>query len=247
LGGVDEVTVTYVLLDTNVTAAYYLPRSLASKRAAERIAILFDSVRAGGSTHFFYIPNFCIAETFSVFMKHAFGHWNRQVKKGTIDKRVYNSLVQQFESDIHNGKFLYQYELSRYHVLATNLVAPIDHHYQHTRGRKRQHVPMGTFDHLIVAMGVHLVHIHGSDNVVVVSADDRLTRILDLCRRGIPANTVRKLKLEIARRVTGRPFSPDLFPRALNPKSATKAELATVFGTWPLAILKKPAAYRWVR
>jgi len=25
---------------------------------------------------FFYIQNFCVAEVFSVFMKHSFGSWN---------------------------------------------------------------------------------------------------------------------------------------------------------------------------
>lgn len=236
----------YVLLDANVTAAYYLPRSLASKKAAERIRVLFDSVRTGGSAHFLYIPNFCIAETFNVFMKHAFGHWNRQVTLGTIDKRVYRSLVTQFEADIHNGKCLYQYELSRYHILATNLVAPLDHHYQRTRGKKR-HVPMGTFDHLIVAMGIHLVHIHGPGNVVVVSADDRLTSVLSLCRRGISAKVQKRLRLEIAERVTGKPFSPSLFPLGVNLKRAKGAELQAAFGGWPLPVVGRVSAYRWTK
>ena len=49
----------YVLLDANVTAGYYLTRSLRSKFATERIANIFDSVRTGESDLFFYIPNFC--------------------------------------------------------------------------------------------------------------------------------------------------------------------------------------------
>ena len=77
----------YVLLDANVTAGYYLPRSLNSVKAQQRIEILFDSVRSRQADHFFYLPNFCVAEVFSVFMKHSFGTWNKQVKKGTIDTR----------------------------------------------------------------------------------------------------------------------------------------------------------------
>jgi hypothetical protein len=94
--------------------------------------VIFDSTRSHASSPVLYIPNFCIAEVFSVFAKHAFGKWNRHVKKkkGTIDKRVYKSLVRQFGSDIHNGAFLNQYELSRYHILGIDLVAPVDHHYQ---------------------------------------------------------------------------------------------------------------------
>src|SRR5690625_5821185 len=71
----------YLLLDANVTAGYYLPRSLNSKKAKDRIANIFDSARSGRSDFFFYLPNFCVAEVFSVFMKHSFGAWNSHVKK----------------------------------------------------------------------------------------------------------------------------------------------------------------------
>lgn len=238
----------YILLDANVTAGYYLPRSLNSKRAATRIENLIDSVRSGEKDHFFYIPNFCIVEALGVFMKHAYGRWNPHLKgKKTIDKRVYEGLVAQFEKDIHHGRFLYHYELSRYHILGVNLVAPVDHYFQVSRGKRRRHAPMGAFDHLIISMGIELVRIHGADNVVLVSADDRLCAVLDKCCGGIKANTIRRLKLNIAERVTGKKFSPTLFPRGLNLKSATKAELAAVFGTWPLAVGNVPKTYRWLR
>lgn len=237
----------YLLLDTNVVAGYYLPRSLDSKRARERIGIILDSIRSGASSHFLYMPNFCIAETFSVFMKHAFGRWNRHVKKagGKIDARVYESLVDQFVQDIHNGKFIYQYELSRYHILGINLVAPIDHHYQITRGKKN-HKPMGTFDHLIVSMGIHLAHIHGSENVVIVTADSRLADTLAKCKSGLKPAVVRKLKLKIAEDVTGREFGPSLFPKHVNLKDASIDELRAVFGEWPLPMAKMPKVYRWL-
>jgi len=237
----------YLLLDANVTAGYYLPRSLRSSRAQKRIENIFDSVRSGASEHFFYIPNFCVAEVFSVFMKYAFGSWNRHVaRKGTIDKRVYNSLVRQFKKDIHNGRFLYHYELARYHVLGINLVAPIDHHYQFNR-RRKDILPMGTFDHLIISMGIHLAHIHGSEKVAIISTDDRLTDILTKCKTSISARTLKKLKLDIAEEVTGKPFSSRLFPKHVNLKTATNAQLVQLFGCWPLAVPSKSRAYRWLR
>lgn len=235
----------YLLLDANVTAGYYLPRSLRAKKARDRIENIFDSIRSSKREDFLYMPNICIAEVFSVFMKHSFGSWNRQVK-GTIDTRVYNSLVQQFQTDIHSGKFIYHLELNRYHILGINLVAPIDHYYKISRGKK--HVaPMGTFDHLIISMGIHLAHIHGSDNVCVISADDRLTDILAKCKSRIPVDTVRKLKLSIAEEVTGKPFGPDIFPCYLNLKNCTKNELVNVFGNWPLEVGNVPDVYRWTR
>ena len=238
----------YLLLDANVAAGYYLPRSLDSRRARSRIQMILDSTRSQASTNVLYIPNFCIAEVFSVFAKHAFGKWNRHVKKkkGTIDKRVYRSLVRQFGSDIHNGAFLNQYELSRYHILGIDLVAPVDHHYQISRGTKRNHSPAGTFDHLIISMGIQLAHLHGPTNVAIVTADRRIGRILDRCRNGIPARVVQKLKLDRAHEVTGRPFSPSIFPQCLELSTCRNADLAALLGPWPLPIGDQlPDVYRW--
>ena len=237
----------YLLIDSNVTAGYYLPRSLNSKRARERITTIFDSVRSGETDHFLYIPNFCIAEVFGVFAKHSFAGWNSQVKKkGTIDTRVYGSLKKQFAEDIHNGRFLYPYKLSRYHILGIDLIAPVDHYFQVTRGKKR-HVPMGTFDHLIISMGIQLAHIHGTENSVIVTADSRLSDILERCRKGLRARTIRKLKLEVAEQVTGRAFAPEIFPQCLNLKTATKSELSRVLGVWPLPTKSIKGVYRWLQ
>jgi hypothetical protein len=255
--------VTYILLDSNVTAGYYLSRSLKSLNARTRIENIFDSARSGESDFFFYLPNFCVAEVFSVFMKYTFGAWNKHVRSaGTIDTRIYNSLVKQFESDIHNGKFIYHYELSRYHVLGINLVAPVDHYFQIsrkrlTKGRKKKKKkkkrirpninPMGTFDHLIISMGVHLAHIHGRDNVLVVSADGRLTTILKKCNDGLTAATAKKLKLDQAESLTGKKFAPSSFPRGINLTTATTAELNDAFLTWPLPVGRLPTVYRHTR
>jgi hypothetical protein len=239
----------YILLDSNVTAGYYLPRSLDSSKARERIRNIFDSVRSGNAPMFFYLPNFCVAEVFSVFMKHSFGAWNAHVtKKGkTLDKRVYKSLVEQFQRDIHNGRFIYHYELSRYHILGINLVAPVDHYYKFKRSKKRV-APMGTFDHLIVSMGIHLVHIHGKPNVVLLTTDDRISNILGRCNQGLPAATARRLKLQRAEELTGKPFTPDTFPRCVNLKNATQNELISIFGSWPLPEAALPdRVYRYTK
>jgi len=237
----------YFLLDSNVVAGYYLPKSLNSKKARKRIELILNFIREDKKDNFLYIPNFCVAEVFSVFMKYTYSAWNRHVKtKGTIDARIYNSLVNQFQSDIHNGKFFYHLELTRYHVLGINLVAPIDHYYQISRktDKKKRIVPMGTFDHLIISMGINLAHIHGPDNVCIISADDRLTNILDKCKSGISKQTIKKLKLQIAEEVTGKPFGPKLFPHHLNLKTATTTDLNKIFGEWPLPVKKVPKVYR---
>lgn len=227
----------YVVLDTNLVVGYYLPRALNHKRARARARMLIDSIRTGQSRHFLYIPNIVIAETFSIFAKYSFGKNNRQVIKngGAIDTRVYQSLCSQFKKDIHNGRVFYQLELNRYHVLGIDLVAPIDHYFKIQKKNKRFH-PAGTFDQLIVSMGIHLSHVHGVNNVVLATADTRLTQLVRKCRSDIPSQTVQRLKLDKANDVAGKSFSQELFPEATHLGNARISDLRRIFTKWPLSI-----------
>lgn len=245
---VDE-ELKYLLFDTNVVAAYYLPHSHKSQKLRERTKSIFDAKRSGGEDLFFYLPNFCVAEVFSVFMKHSFSSWNRHVKS-TIDTRIYKRLVGQFQADIHNANLIYHYELSRYHVLGVNLVAPVDHYFQfsrHVGGKKKNLSPMGTYDHMIISMGIQLTKIHGQGNVGIISGDDRLINILKKCRAKIPDSTIKKLRLDQCESITGIPFRPEVFPVPLNLKDATTGELGKFFGRWPLQIGQVPKHYRYVK
>lgn len=238
----------YFLIDANIAAAYYLPRSQSSVKTRQRTEMIIDYIRSHRDEHFIYIPNICIAETVSVFIKYSFGKWNRHVKtKGTIDKRVYSKIVKAFQKDIHNAKFMYHYELDRYHVLGINLVAPIDHYFQISRKKKNNTNPMKTFDHLVISMGINLVRIHGKDNVCILTADNRMSDVLEKCKSGIKYETLRKLKLNIAEEVCGVPFSKDLFPKHLNLGHCKNSDLANIFGKWPLTVGQFEPVYRWTK
>lgn len=229
----------YLLLDANIVIGYYMPRGLNHPNLKSRIRNLVDSVRSESTNHFLYIPNFCIAEVFSVFAKHSFGKYNQHVKKagGTIDTRVYESLCKQFQSDIHNGKLFYQLELNRYHILGIDLVSPIDHYFKIQKKQKYAR-PAGTFDQLLVSMSVHLAHVHGQDNVAIITADTRLAQLVDKCRSKIPSSTVKRLKLDRAHDVAGKKFSANLFPRVVHFGKAKDSELKGIFGNWPLEMPK---------
>jgi hypothetical protein len=231
----------FCLFDASVIAAYYCPLFTRSPKVTERARILIEAVRSRKRSHFFYIPNFCIAEVFSVFMKYAFSNWNRHLRKGRIDRRVHNSLRDQFQEDIHNARLFYHYELSRYHVLAMNLIAPIDHHYKLSKRKKGggDALPAGTFDHLILAMGIHLVKIHGNDNVIIITSDDRLSKVADKCKKDIPYSVKRRLCLDKASSLTGIDFKPENLPLVINLKTASRTKLKDIFGEWPLPSKKK--------
>ena len=67
------------------------------------------------------------------------------------------------------------------------------------------------------------------------------------CLDGIPAATMRKLKLDTAEAVTGLKFEPETFPRYANLKNATKADLEDLFGAWPPPVGTLPKVYRWTK
>lgn len=229
----------YCLFDTSVLVPYFLPHSHKEAKVHERAVAIIESVRSKASEHFFYIPNFCIAEVFSTFAKHAYGDWNKQVSSGTIDGRVHASLRKQFQDDIHNAALFYHYELSRYHVLTVNIVAPVDHYFKLGRGDGRRIVPSGAFDQLIAAMGIHLTKIHGAGNVVVITADNRLAKLIRKCRSPISATARKTMKIADAERFVGIPFVADSFPLVLDLATAKDRDLKAVFGEWPLPVARR--------
>ncbi len=229
----------YCLFDTSVLVPYFLPHSHKEAKVHERAVAIIESVRSKASEHFFYIPNFCIAEVFSTFAKHAYGDWNKQVSSGTIDGRVHASLRKQFQDDIHNAALFYHYELSRYHVLTVNIVAPVDHYFKLGRGDGRRIVPSGAFDQLIAAMGIHLTKIHGAGNVVVITADNRLAKLIKKCRLTISPSARKTMKIADAERFVGIPFVADSFPLVLDLATAKDRDLKAVFGEWPLPVARR--------
>ena len=239
----------YLLIDANIAAGYYLPRAVSDQETAKRIEIILDNAREKKDDFFVYIPNFCIAETISVFIKHSFGKWNKHVRNNPIDTRVYKSLIKSFQSDIHNGKFINHYELNRYHILGINFVAPFDHYYQLNRKKgnsKNNPTPAGTFDHLIISMGIQLAKIHKPENVFILTTDYRLAKILDKCKSKIEKSTLDKLKINIAEEICSRDFSKHLFPEHLDLKQCSTKDLKKVFGEWPLDYSKPGRkVYKW--
>lgn len=238
----------YLLIDANVAAGYYLPECISNKNAARNIELILDYARLNKDEVFIYIPNFCVAETVSVFIKKSFSKWNKQVKS-TIDTRVYKSLVNQFQNDIHNGSFLYHLELNRYHVLGINLVAPIDHYFKISKQvpKKNNINPASTFDHLIISMGIQLVKIHGSENVFIVTADNRLASIIKKCKSKIKEETLKKIKISIAENVCSTKFSKEIFPNYLNVNTCVDKDLALLFGENILKARRPKGVYRWTK
>lgn len=223
----------YLLCDASVLTDLLLPKLAHSPKAEERITTIVEAVRKRCREDLtLYVPNICIAEVFSNLMKHAYGRWNKKQVKQKLDLRRYKTLRKRFREYIHNGTVMTQLELNRYHILAADLIAPIDHRFQ-LRARKKNPVPMGAHDHLIIAMGIVLNRTHGRENVAIVTADDRMVRATNRAQT-LNENTAKQLALPKLAKELGYEWRPELYPRMLYLPKATNAELTDFFGEWPL-------------
>lgn len=124
------------------------------------------------------MPNICIPEVFGAFAKHTLGgSWNPRSLK--LDRRRHETVRNGFRSYLHNGAVFHQYELDRYHVLATDLITPVDHWFQIRRGKNARRIPMGSVDHLVIAMGIVLARLNGQRNVAILTTDLRMAQGVD--------------------------------------------------------------------
>ncbi len=233
-----KVNCKHVLVDSCVAAAYYVPACAGYMNSlAPRAKVLIDHCRHDRDRYRLMIPNFCIAEVFSILAKYRFGKWNKHVKR-TMSEVDYWRARLGFIEDIHNGRTFQQHELSRYHILASDLIHPVDHTYEFYRSsgkKKKRKIPMSTFDHLIIAMGIEMVKLRGRGNVLLVTADRRLGHILTRAARIKPKSAAKCGLLKVARDI-GLEWKPEIYPEVVNLATSRDAVLAECFGEWPLAV-----------
>lgn len=228
----------YLILDASVVAAYYVPESASKfKYLADRTSALVGAVKSDRSgKRRLLVPSICIPEVFSIFAKYRFGKWNCQVYKTIDDLRYWRARLE-FHNDLHNGRYLQQLELSRYHILATDLISPVDHCYEYYRQRSKkfQKRPMGAFDHTIIGMAIDLVKTRGRERVLLVTADRRMVHIMERARK-IKMRSAAKLGLIKTASDLGLTFSPDIYPKAVNLATASIHTLTEYFGQWPVLV-----------
>jgi len=235
--------VLYTLWDSSVVIPYYIPEASRNGNAATNASIILDSVRHHRTEAFFYLPNIVAAEVFAAFDREFYSGWDPQIHKKyggpgrTLHGGKYKKARKHFRKDIHNGVLFYQLELNRYHILALDLIAPIDKYrkfYRTTQARS-----MGASDLLIGAMAMHLVKLHGRDNVRLLTADRRMKAIFELAGPAVHPSTRKKMALPgTAKELGFGTWSKNMYPRVLDLERCTNSECAEYFGEWPLSTRK---------
>lgn len=236
----------YYLFDSSAALHYYLASpELPFKRS---LAFLMATRLAGKSL--FYIPEFCIAETFNIFARY---HYRDKELTAADHDRV----RKEFSLHVRNRATFYPLELTRYHNYNIDAIAPIEHttstEYQAANllapisnkklkkglatvgadknpGRYR----LSTFDMLIISMGIELEKVHGKNTVAIITNDKRLALISNACARiHCPrAFYMNETKVEDIQTFHGNTGEPNSSPTAIpapplrrRPPSHQKADL----------------------
>jgi hypothetical protein len=241
----------FVLLDTSALLGYYVPEAATNTLAAQRIKVVVDAVRNHRLDAHLLIPSIVVAEVFCQLARLCYSTWDRQVNRNfggagkALDARRYKSARDRFRRDIHNGALLYQVELNRYHILALDLVAPVDKYRKFYRSNNTK--SMGTDDLLIGSMSMHFVKMHGKDNFALVANDRRMAAIFSRASPNLNKNTARTLGLvHKADELGFGEWGADIYPRVLDLARCADSTLSDFFGSWPLPTgklrSKKPKA-----
>ncbi|MEX2274912.1 MAG: hypothetical protein WEA10_05035 [Actinomycetota bacterium] len=226
----------FLLLDANAVVDYFLPDP-AKQRRADRTRTIVEAVRNRAVDEtVLLVPNVCIPEVFGVFAKHTLGgSWNPGSMK--LDRRRHETVRRNFRKYLRHGTVFHQYELDRYHVLATDLITPVDNWYQIRRGKQARRQTMGGIDRLVIAMGIVLARLNGHPNVAIITSDLRMVKSVERARR-LPPSTAKKLRLPERAEELGYRWRPEVYPNVIDLQRAPNRTLEDFFGRWPIPTRK---------
>jgi len=151
------------LFDASAAVELYAPRTPKLEKAVRFIV----EQKAVHNQAMLYIPNFCVVEVSNALAR-------RHFKDRTLDRSQYVNALMRFRDDVHWGKTLYSYELSRYHVIGADEIIPIEHHV--APEHERDH--LSTFDILIIAMASELAFVGKPEDTFLVTCDRRIQKVV---------------------------------------------------------------------
>ena len=199
-------------------AAHCASKTTRSAKLRARSDNLFKGKPVGYEAQFL-IPSFCIAEVFAVFEKYRWGRtWNKQVSRAnTLTPTEFSRARNVFRRAIHNGATILQHDLNRYHILCVDLVSPINNAYKIVRsGKNKKSVsPASTYDMLVLAMGIWLQHQVGSDNLTIVTGDERIRQVVSRAK-SVSLSAPMKSHLQDIAANLGLTYGPALYPEVLS-------------------------------
>jgi hypothetical protein len=164
------------LLDASAAVNFYALQHAKANRALKHIRDQKLKYRQAS----LFIPNFCIAEVFNALAKM---HFNPDHTSRTLDSRSYKNALKEFRDDVHWGRVLYPYDLNRYHVIASDIIIPVEHNLALKDNRGH----LSTYDILVIAMACELGYSGNPDEVYLLTCDNRMKRVFEEIKRSDPS------------------------------------------------------------
>lgn len=233
--------VQHVVLDANLLASYLLKHHNAAGLPA-RVSNLLEPVFSGAWPRIrVHVPSICLAEVYAVLDKCRFCVWHGE-QKTNPDRRLAPRQYEQAWTKLRNledENAFHPIEVEPRHMRAVRIVAPVNAKYQFRRrtqgrkGRSKIKPPMGTNDLLVAACAIIIKQRMATEDVVVVTADQRLSDVIEKCQNLTPAR-IDGLGLKTRAAEAGIRWYPGIFPRHLNLNTASDQDIRNVFGTWPI-------------
>lgn len=238
--------IVHVVLDASVVLPWLLPKSVSSDKLLERARMLINSrIEHHWPSIRLYVPGIVAAETQSILDRYRLCTWSNPLKKDPArraTKAEYSKARSKFEALV-GSRHIERIDHAADHVWATRLISPVNARYQFRRQRSAEDAavsgkrpipqPMGAADCLIIGTAVSLGIAVGSQNVVVATADTRMSDVMRKIRR-LKQKAVDELELDRYADRIGVRWEDNLFPRCINLRNATEQQLASAFQGWPL-------------
>jgi len=240
-----EDPVINIVLDSSILGAYLLPSTVDDQQFVVRVQNLIDAkAEYAWPAIRIWIPSIVIAETQAILDKWRHCDWHGPLKadpRQRITKREYEIAFRNLD-ELVSSRRLDRLEHNHEHMLATSLVSSINAKYQirrKTPGPKNERVappvkpPMGATDCVIIASAMMLKYEQGGDLTVLATADQRQCDVSNFLRK-VSYAVAKEIGLDTIADRIGLNWSPFMYPRAVNLRSFSDAEIRQRLHTWPM-------------
>lgn len=165
-----------ILFDASAVVSWYLDQSPRVKEPRSRILRLKKDHGC-----ILYVPNICIPEVLNAFARRRY----ESDKSGNrLTLTEYSEYLNRFERDIHWGRLFYPYDLNRYHIVATDEIIPFEYEVKRESrmDKDKRYDRLSGFDILVIAMAAELAYVHGPEQSLLVTGDNRMKLVCDAIR-----------------------------------------------------------------
>lgn len=105
-----------------------------------------------------------------------------KARDGALSQSRYLDCLKKFREDIHWGKNFYPYDVTRYHIIAADMIIAVEQRVPSLN--ERDH--LSSFDILVIAMSCELAFVGVAETTFLVTFDRRIKRVFEELKNSSP-------------------------------------------------------------